>query len=334
MKFWTATLLSALISTGCLQGRAAQASAANTNRVDAQAPPVTQWTRFDDPNEKAFYIDVPAGWKTEGGLVRRNAIDYSMFLRVLSPDASILLILGDPGPGLFATPHFGAGGNARPYLPGESLARQYADSSLPEVCSSLTFLSGADRPDIANGPLSYMTPYARHDAGEVNYSCMHNGKPARAYMLAVTYMYSVMWGQSLLAGCIAPAERLDDAKKTIRHMLENAHYDPAWARRQQASINSAAAALNRATLAQTKYSEDLRANAQRQMAEMNRQFNSFNDVLTQTATFTDASGAVYRNVPNTKSYHWRGTDGRIVETAGPNPPPGSGWTPLQKLPNQ
>lgn len=221
----------------------------------------------------------------------------------------------------------------RAYVPGQSLARQYADSSLPEVCSNLEFVSGADRPDIASGPLSYMTPYARHDAGEVNYSCTHNGKPARAYMLAVTYMYSILWGQSLLAGCVAPADRLDDAKKTIRHMLENAHYEPGWAQRQQAAINSAAGALNRATLAQTQYSESVRANAQRQMAAMNRQFNNFNSMLTQTGTFTDGSGAIYRNVPNTQSYHWRGSDGRIVETPGPNPPPGSGWTPLRPVPN-
>jgi len=79
-------------------------------------------------------------------------------------------------------------------------------SSVPEVCSNLQFISGAERPDIANGVLSYMTPYARHDAGEVNYSCTHNGKPARAYMLAATYMYSVLWGQSLLVECVAPAD--------------------------------------------------------------------------------------------------------------------------------
>lgn len=205
----------------------------------APATLVTQWTRFNDLNEQAFSIEVPAGWKTVGGLVRRNAIDYSMFLRLLSPDGAILLILGDPGPGVFATPHFGAGSNARPYVPGASLARQYTESSVAEVCSNLQFISEADRPDIANGIFSYMTPYARHNAGEVNYSCMHNGKPARAYMLAVTYTYSVMWGQSLLVGCVAPPDRVDDAKKTIRHMLENAHYDPGWAQPQQAAINSA-----------------------------------------------------------------------------------------------
>src|SRR5579863_6969441 len=77
--------------------------------AQAQVPKddAASWTRFDDPNEHAFAIDVPAGWKVEGGLVRRGPVDLSMFLRALSPDGSILLILGDPAPAYFGTPGLG-----------------------------------------------------------------------------------------------------------------------------------------------------------------------------------------------------------------------------------
>ena len=67
-----------------------------------------KWTTFHDPKENAFSLDVPEGWKVDGGLVRRSNIDTSTFLRVLSPDGAVMLLMGDPGPAVFHLPAFGA----------------------------------------------------------------------------------------------------------------------------------------------------------------------------------------------------------------------------------
>jgi hypothetical protein len=298
------------------------------------------WTRFNDPYEQAFGIDVPAGWKVQGGLVRRGLVDFSLFMRALSPDDSTMLILGDPAPALFSTPGFGAGPKSRAYSPGQEFARQYVQQSLPEMCSGLTFISGADRQDIATGPLGQATPYAvKHDAGEVTYSCMHNGKPTHAYMVAGTYLYNAAfrggpatWGTFLLAGCLAPSERIDASRKMVLHMLLSTKFNPEWTKKEQAYVDQATRNINAITRAQQSVFESNLANAQAQQAAMRGEYNAFSNLQTQTGTFVDPSGHQYYNVQNTQNYHWVGTGGKIAETSGPTPPPGSGWTQLQQVP--
>src|SRR5579884_1652133 len=75
-------------------GLALAAQAQSPSAPSGEKPDGVTWTRFTDPVENAFFIDVPAGWKAEGGLVRRSPVDYSMFLRALSPDNAIMLIVG------------------------------------------------------------------------------------------------------------------------------------------------------------------------------------------------------------------------------------------------
>jgi hypothetical protein len=309
--------------------------------ADLVPVPGITWTRFTDPNEHAFSVDVPQGWKIDGGLARRTGIDTSDFLRALSPDGSIVLIMGDPDlPAMQHTPGFGAGPGSKPYLPGKELARSYAESSLPALCSGLTLESSADRDDIAAGPLAKAVPGSRYDAGEAFYACTHNGKPERAYMVAGTYIYHgytpslpSIWGFNLLDGCIAPADRIDTARKILLHMLLSARNDPEWVRQQQARVDQATRGLNVLTAAQAQAAESQRANFRQQMAVMTHQYNAFSEVQTQTGTFIDPSGQRYV-LSNTKSYHWVSTGGKTAETDSPTPPPGGGWTQLKQVPAQ
>ncbi|HEY1755519.1 MAG TPA: hypothetical protein VGG72_08995 [Bryobacteraceae bacterium] len=337
-------VLCGLALAACAQGPNQAEAAPQQSGVKAAATTKTKddadnWTRFNDPYEQAFGIDIPAGWKVQGGLVRRGAVDFSLFLRALSPDDSILLILGDPAPAVFGTPGFGAGPKAKPYMPGQEFARQYVEQSLPEFCSGLTFISGENRQDIATGPLAQATPYAKHDAGDVTYSCMHNGKPTHAFMAAGTYLYASQfrgmpgtWGTFLLAGCMAPAERIDASKKMVLHMLQSARFNPEWTKMEQGLVDQATRNINAITAAQQRAFDSNLANAKAQQAAMRGEYNAFNNVQTQTGTFVDPAGHQYSNVQNTQNYHWISTGGKIAETSGPTPPPGTGWTQLRQVP--
>jgi hypothetical protein len=341
----TSVVMLCLALTACAQAPK-QASQAQPKDAPKDAPknaakPAPKndevtWTRYNDPYEQAFGIDVPAGWKVSGGLVRRGLVDFSLFLRALSPDDSMMLILGDPAPAFFPTPGLGQGPRARPYLAGQAFARQYVEQSLPEFCSELTFLNGNDRQDIATGQLAQGTPYAQHDAGDVTFSCMHNGKPTHAFMVAGTYLYKQLnrWGSFLLAGCLAPVERMDASKKMVLHMLQSARFNPQWTQMQQGYVDQATRNINTITAAQQKAFDATLANAKAQQAAMRGEYNAFSDVQTQTGTFTDPSGRVYSNVPNTQNYHWGNTGGQTAQTSGPTPPPGTGWTPLKQVPSQ
>jgi len=240
------------------------------------------WTRFTDPNENAFTIDVPAGWKVEGGMTRRSALDVSAFLRALSPDGSAMILMGDPGPAAFRLPGYLAGPAARAYAPGQQFAQQYAQTTLPSLCTNPTFVSGANRPDIASGPFAQAVPDSRYDAGEVNFSCTHNGQPTGAYWVAGTYTYplAATWGYNLLDGCIAPTNQIDLMKRIIFHMLLSMRSNPSWVQMQQAFVNAATRNLNIMTAAQQRAFAVNLANAQATQAAMAQQYNAFSRVQT------------------------------------------------------
>src|SRR5439155_9068030 len=62
----------------------------------APAPhPQIQYTRFVDPREGSFTVQLPAGWRNEGGLLRRSAIDIAVGVRSTSPDGGAVIFLGD-----------------------------------------------------------------------------------------------------------------------------------------------------------------------------------------------------------------------------------------------
>ncbi|HEX4080757.1 MAG TPA: hypothetical protein VHX61_17995 [Rhizomicrobium sp.] len=309
----------------------------------AQAAPAAAaqpaWTQFADPNDHAFTMNVPRGWRVQGGLVRRSPVDFSMFLRAISPDGGTLLILGDPGPATFHTPGFDNGWRGTPYRPALEYARDYVQQSLAPLCGGLAWQSGVERPDIANGPLARAVSWARPDAAAVSFTCTHAGKPAQVYLVVATYLLpsmlrteSTVWGVSLLAGCIAPASRIDASKQIIRQMLASARLDPQWAQKQHATISAATGYVNTVDAATQAAFDRSLAHAKAQQQAMAQEYNDFNDVQTQTGTFQSSSGAQVR-MDNTQTYHWMNTGGQGAETSTPTPPPGTGWQPVQQVPS-
>src|SRR5216683_6660628 len=48
-----------------------------------------------EPNEGAYTLGVPRGWKISGGIWRRTPVDVRSALNVVSPDEAIHLFIGD-----------------------------------------------------------------------------------------------------------------------------------------------------------------------------------------------------------------------------------------------
>ena len=42
-----------------------------------------RWIKFSDPQEGAFQVDVPQGWKVAGGTTRRNALQYRSWVNTI-----------------------------------------------------------------------------------------------------------------------------------------------------------------------------------------------------------------------------------------------------------
>src|SRR5207302_4061862 len=61
----------------------------------AQAVSFVTWR---EPNEGAYTLGVPRGWKISGGIWRRTPVDVRSALSVASPDEAIHLFIGDYDP--------------------------------------------------------------------------------------------------------------------------------------------------------------------------------------------------------------------------------------------
>jgi hypothetical protein len=82
---WKRCVLGAL---SALLFSAAQAAAQDT----AEAPSFVTWR---EPNEGAYTLGVPRGWKVSSGIRRRTSVDVRSAVNVVSPDEAIHLFIGD-----------------------------------------------------------------------------------------------------------------------------------------------------------------------------------------------------------------------------------------------
>ena len=247
-------------------------------RADIQVEGIG-WVRFTDPNEHAFSLDLPVGWKALGGAVRRNAIDISVFLRAVSPDKTMMLMSGDPGPAFFHTTGFGPMPSDRGYVGGKDYARAYAETALPPLCSDIKFVSDAQREDIASDRFAIAGAY--NHAGEAVFSCSRFGKPAKAYFLAETFNIKARaldepshWGVNVLLGWIGPENELERGKKMVARVLFSTQPDPRWIKAQQKKTGEAWARIGSLAQTQTPEWEANRVRAEAQSSVMTQEFNT------------------------------------------------------------
>ena len=63
------------------------------------------WTRFEDPFEQSFSLEVPKGWTVRGGLFRMGYSDERPMVDLLSPDGFVNVRLGDLAIPTYALPN-------------------------------------------------------------------------------------------------------------------------------------------------------------------------------------------------------------------------------------
>jgi hypothetical protein len=237
-----------------------------------------EWVKFTDPNEHAFTVDVPAGWETVGGAVRRNAIDVSAFLRVLSPDVSMMLVSGDPGPAFFPTAGFASHPDDRGYVEGRDYAKQWGERMLAPLCSEVKSIRDADRHDLEKG--KFAAPGFSNHAGEVVFSCMHKGEPEMALVVASTFNLPVrccdiptIWGVSVLCAWIGPPDHVRMGRQMIEHMMASSQNDAEWERAQEKRVRDAWGTRFRPDQTQTPEWAATRKKAEAQLGAVNQKFN-------------------------------------------------------------
>ena len=207
------------------------------------ASPDLSWTKFEDPFEQAFTVEVPQGWTVRGGLFRLGYSDYRPMIDLISPDGSINIRSGDVAvPTYFIPTQYHRDGEladlgaqaqgiyAR-YRSGKDYAGLYALAHFKTVCHTLT------PEEVDQTPPGKKDPDAAPDspqntAGAIGYRCESNGKSRQTYVYARTVLSSNLWQVKTLISYIAPAEQAPLARDIIRHLSETFQVSPKWVQYQ------------------------------------------------------------------------------------------------------
>lgn len=304
--------------------------------------PASGYTRLTDPLEQAFSLDVPAGWRSEGGLARRAALQINPYVRSLSPDKMTYLMLGEPTLPSFTPPSHmgnaighpegtlydaGLGGLALVlrYLPGAEFARVYGQTALQSVCPSLRFAAAQDRPDLArkaNAQWPTVIP-SRSDGGEVRFTCMHNKQEMDVRVQAATRITNdnIGWGVILLQALIAPKGQGDKAEEILNHMAASVSFSPAWIQKQNQLSAQAAIAINQRMQAifrqERTFIEKLNS--------VDENFLSMDEIVSGFSSYRDTSTGQTYSLSNTNPFKWIDpSSGRIISTPNNSAPP---WAP-------
>jgi hypothetical protein len=311
--------------------------------VWAQSP--TSWTTVRDTQEQAFSIDVPRGWKAQGGLLRKGPLDPRVQVDMISPDGRIEMRVGDWGVPPFTVP----GGQMERY--GFTEGKVYAPGHPPTATIVARYRSGLDfaafyarvrfakmcqafEPKSQKAINPIFSP-AREGpmtttAGEAVYRCVQNGQEKMAYTYAETGLYQANgmanWRVGYLLSFLAPKDQANATYKMIFQSAVSFTENPEWHLKQaQITAANAAAALRTFHMAL----QQTEARYQQWSAGMAKQGQSFSDVLNGTTLTVDPSTGQQREVwTGTGSTRWVDGLGNVVSS---NLSPGTSFHALQDV---
>jgi len=213
-----------------------------------------QFTKWVEPKEHAFSVEVPVGWKFEGGLSYLGPIDPQAYVSVTSPDGKVRVFLGDPQlysrqvPSqwtsmqtggaregqLFKSPA-GSPAMVQRFLTGPQYAKYHVTWRL---CQHPAWVAQQDSPDLSKGLTDAVTPYARsHNgraqayAGEISFTCgTTQGVVYAATMLMSSNAGPIqVWSVYRLAGFqSADPMRSMTARYVMEHMMATVALNPPW----------------------------------------------------------------------------------------------------------
>jgi len=339
-----------------------------SGKSGAPLRPDVRWSRFDDPVEHAFTIDVPAGWRVSGGSRRMSAVEIRLGVNVTSPDGAITLFYGDSDvpiytvpsrmlamaglrPGMYYKPGQGVQMLIEPYLTGEAFASQWGAQRLARTCASVSRVGAKARPDSSSAiDLAYAHGGVRTSilAGEATFSCTLRSAPAAGYVFAATELVqsqtSSLWDVKALVGFTALEPHAAGAYGVLTHLVASFAIDRAWQARQQAVtaqfdriVAQTNAAVSQAIINNGRALAAASA-AQFQHSQQNANAN-FNEIekydaygVRGTSDFVNPdTGSRYGFLDNSYAHTYVNNDHEILQTDSEHLP-GLGWHELHVAP--
>ncbi len=229
-----------------------------------------EWVQWSDPKENAFTLDIPKGWKIEGGLIRFNALDPRAVVGATSPDGTMNVRFGDASyptciepfspyfpEGSTYSPGYGTQMLVKRYFTGEMYAQDFVARV---VAGHYTNPRMVKSTDLREKVAAINQVYAQQSGGvmqsslslgELAFTCEGNGRAMSGYCIAMTRRTADktggIWNVEFLAGFLAPSERAVEAGAVAQRMVTSFRLNPAWVKMQQnltASVSGIVAKTN------------------------------------------------------------------------------------------
>ena len=297
-----------------------------------------QWQRVSDPNEHAFSVEVPVGWHTEVGLVRRNGIEPRVVITMRSADRAMSLFYGDGRIPVFtATSELLASGGFQEgmlYVPapgmrtlvakyqtGAEFALKWGSERIGRECQDLKSAEARALPEadrVLDFDYTLRGVRLSNESGEASFSCSMRGVPAAAYVFATTQQPAVSfiqaqnarWWLDLWAGFIAAKHRAGEAVEILTHIVNSLALDPGWIATQGQTTMAAGRIASAASMAITQSIGDA---YWYQLAMQDPVFAHGSQARRGVATFYDPELGIRRDLHD-RGYKWIDPAGNIIST--------------------
>lgn len=244
VAFGLLTIPSPLSGAGAAQPSVSRATAsqkaASSKTSTAPATSNVTWTKFEDPFEHSFSLEVPAGWTVRGGLFRLGYSDQRPMVDMTSPDGKINVRLGDVTIPSYTLPSqyhqregeiYDLGAQARMvvarYRTGPDFAVLYSHVRFYQVCQN----PAADQADADFAMQDYLPADVnptQTSTGRIAYLCNTAGGPRIAFAYVRTTLYGQIWQTPALASFLAPTEQVSLAKNVLLHAAQTFRLNPQW----------------------------------------------------------------------------------------------------------
>jgi len=211
---------------------------------------------YQEPYQSAFYILIPRGWRTEGGMVpsgvQWNVVDLvenNISFRVTSPDGKSFFgwyprfYFQDPAVHIQSS-----GGVLRPQV-GEVLngCWLYPFMDIAQYVQTIVFGQFAAKefqdPRIVGNPVAApeLNPWipktaSRAQAGYVNFQCSINGTPSYGRIYTIIYeIQGIIWTTVGTFGWVAPMDRWKQDARDMELSIRSFRLNPQWVQRAAAA---------------------------------------------------------------------------------------------------
>ncbi|MFH0963146.1 MAG: hypothetical protein V2A58_03945 [Planctomycetota bacterium] len=289
------------------------------------------YAKWQDPVESAFTVELPKGWKIEGGLIRRSAVDPRVVFRATAPDETAVLFCGDaevpaftePTPtlamagfveGSTYSPGYGEVWLVARYRTGEEFAREYVSGRIAPLFENLSVTGVKARPDVAQAIQAVYgrfggTPYTQLTCGEATFTCAKGGRALVGYCFAGTQITRIsgtgIWKAEHLIGYLAVPEKEEVARQAMGHVVKTFAPNPQWVAMQQGLTANVSKIVSQTHEAISRTITE--GYEQRQATQDDHSRKWSNMMLGQTDVQDEATGETYK-VANGHNYYWRKGD--------------------------